>query len=574
MSSKVKTVQNVIDAVNTSALIDRDLTVWRPILAKECQVYVCGEQYIGKRFDAINYKFCEKMEAEEIVLDNLYALLRFKYFPKTSEEIDEKIKKIVNSFTANLKTTLRRISFDTNADCDIMHLLPDYCIAFRNGVYDFKNNNWFIKYDITEIEKISNKIYMYRNDYAILWYMDYNFDPWPINIAEISLSDFIAIMREVTIGASRNLCFELMYNISHTADDVFSPDMFLHLCEVLGYTVLQSFSQHFVMLIGSGQNGKNSLFDGCFTHRVVPIPAANDLDAIENDRFITGSLENKFHNIFLETSAKVYTESKMIKALTGSMYQTIESKGISKYSGVINCKYLFAGNDQDKIKFADNTLGFRRRINMFEIYYQWDAQKRFLKRGDYYDTSFSDDLQELKENLANTSAYIYFAMYGIMQATKQFTSNFAFTMNAWNYKYTDIDMDIKEKIESINAHKIVIYLRSLENNRCTEDIKNAFYSAEEERLYAAQEINALGYKTPESLIKFFEDEDDFTAFFAENDIYFSIRSIQTIINDITPPKTFTMLLKKIYMIPMFKTFGANKSYAKCRFVNQRLQIIK
>ena len=58
------------------------------------------------------------------------------------------------------------------------------------------------------------------------------------------------------------------------------------------------------MLIGSGQNGKNSLFDGCFSNRVIPRPAANDLDAIEGDRFITGALENKAHNIFLETSAK------------------------------------------------------------------------------------------------------------------------------------------------------------------------------------------------------------------------------------------------------------------------------
>ena len=152
------------------------------------------------------------------------------------------------------------------------------------------------------------------------------------------------------------------------------------------------------MLIGAGQNGKNSLFDGCFTNRVVPIPASNDLESIENDRFITGALENKAHNIFLEstTVAKTYAESKVIKALTGSMYQTVESKGIQKYSGIINCKYIFAANDQDKLKFGDTTVGFRRRINMFEIFYQWDKEKRFLSRGDYYDTTFSDSLSELK----------------------------------------------------------------------------------------------------------------------------------------------------------------------------------
>ena len=139
-----------------------------------------------------------------------------------------------------------------------------------------------------------------------------------------------------------------------------------------------SFSQNFVLFVGSGQNGKNSLYDGCFTGRVVPRPAANDLDSIENDRFITGSLENKAHNIFLESSAKTYTESKMLKAITGSMYQTIEQKGVDKYSGLINCKYIFAANDQEKIKFTDSTPGFKRRINVFEVWYISDSSEKNL----------------------------------------------------------------------------------------------------------------------------------------------------------------------------------------------------
>ena len=38
--------------------------------------------------------------------------------------------------------------------------------------------------------------------------------------------------------------------------DRFDKNRFKHACEILGYTILQTFSQNFVLLIGSGQNGK------------------------------------------------------------------------------------------------------------------------------------------------------------------------------------------------------------------------------------------------------------------------------------------------------------------------------
>ena len=570
---KPETVKDIIDAVDTTALIARPLSDWRPILSQECQVYVFGENYIAKRFDTINYKFCEKIEAKEILVDNLYALLRYKYFPKTSEEIDDRINKIVTSFTANLKTTLRKISFDTHSDADIVKMIPDSCIAFRNGVFDFAKNDWLFKYDIIKLERISNTIYLYDPSYVIMWYLDYDFESLGIDILHTPLNDFIDIMKDFTKApGTRNYCFELMYNISHDNSDKFSYERFVHLCEILGYTTLQSFSQFFVLLIGSGQNGKNSLFDGCFTNRVIPRSASNDLDSIENDRFITGALENRCHNIFLETSAKTYTESKMLKALTGSMYQTIEQKGISKYSGVINCKYLFAGNDQDKIKFSDNTTGFRRRINMFEIFYQWDSAKKFLKRGDYFDTTFSDSLAELKDDPLNTTAYVYFSMYGIMNATKNFTKNFQFTYNDWNSKYTDADLDVKEKIDAIDNVKILEYVNT--NDKTHDDGKTMFFDVLKKRLYMSDGMSDLGVKSYDEMLEFFKDPALFMSYFAEHDVYMSVRSIQAIIKDLSPSTGFTQMLKKLYMLSSLEYIGANKAYVKVTFVKNRLRIIK
>ena len=555
--------------VDVSALMQVPLSNWRPILSRECQVYVCGEGYLAKRFDQINYVFCDKDVAKEILIDNLYALLRYKYFTLMTEDVDNRIKKIVDNFTANLKTTLKKVSFDQQADCDIVNLIPNYCIAFRNGVYDFKNDTWLFKYDIVSLDYLKNKIYLYDDKYVIMWYMNYDFEPLGISIEDTSINDFIEIMKELT-KTRRNFAFELIYNMSHNEEDKYEFSRFKHLCEILGYSVLQDFCQAFVLMIGSGQNGKNSLFDGCFTNKVVPTPAANDMDSIENDRFITGSLQNKAHNIFLETSAKTYTESKMIKALTGSMYQTIENKGQNKYSGIINCKYIFAGNDQDKIKFSDNTTGFRRRINMFEIYYRWDSAKRFLKKGDYYDTTFSDTLTEIKEDSLNTTVFLYFAMYGIMFATNNFKTNFKFSSNDWNENYSDMDLDLKDKINELDINTILKYIKT--GPRAYQECEELFYDTKKVKLFKSNTLKSLGYEGYTGLIDMLISEEVRSAFFADNDVYISIRILQNIIHDMRPATTFTQDFKKVFNIKKFEMLSANKPYIKVSFVKNKIKI--
>lgn len=562
--------EELIKKVDTAALLSRSFSEWKKVLAKDCQVYNCEEGFLAKRFDQINYKFCSEIDAKAILIDNLYALLKFKYFPIINDEIDERITKIVNSFTSNLKTTLITVSFQNNAAVKQVKYLPDYCIAFRNGVYNFKDDKWFFKYEIINLELIGSKMYLYDPSYIINWYMNYDFEDFGLNISKLSLEEFVNAMKEIT-QINKNYCFELMYNIAHDQEHDFSMNKFKHLCEVMGYSLLQSFSQHFVLLIGSGQNGKNSLFDGCFTHNLIPKPAANDLETIENDRFVTGSLENRYHNLFLETNANTIYKSKMIKALTGSMYQTIESKGVSKYSGILNCKYIFAGNDKDKIKFSDNTTGFRRRVNVFEIFYHWDSAKRFLKRGDYYDTSFSDDLRELKSDTTNPSAYIYFGMYGIKSATNNFTQNFKFTYNDWNESYEDIDIELKDSIREISLS----YFAKMIKEKYLSDVKTQIYDDEKKPLKNSKTFASIGCDTCEDFINILNTNPELTsAYFAEHDLYISLRLIQNLSLNTSLPTTFTQNFKKAFKVTDLPYLYGNKPYAKINFKGNKMYIIK
>lgn len=569
-------LNKIKDKIDTKVLLSRPLPEWCKILCEECQVYVCEGNYIAKRVDEINYKFCSKEEAEVILEDNLYTLLKYKYFQERTEQIDERIQAITKSMLINLKSNLIRVTFDKNCPNRLISYLPDYCCAFRNGVYDFKNNKWFFKYEITELPTLSNHIYSYNENYVIMWYFNLDFQELGVNINEIELSEFVDMWKELT-KTNKNYCFELMYNMAHDMANVFDIKRFEHLCEICGYLSLQSFSQHMVLLIGSGQNGKNSLFDGCFTNRLRPAPSALDLESIEEDKFATGTLENTCHNIFLETAPKSFVKSNMIKALTGSMNQSINHKGVSVYSGIINCKYIFAGNDRDNIKFKDNTVGFRRRVNLFEIYYQWDPAKKFLKRGDYYDTSFSDDLHEIKDDLINTLTFVYFAMFGIKKATNNFTQNFKFTYNEWNITFEDVDLDFKETISNIGLVDILRYMYTHPKEVVLKDFnKKSFQNRHDlfEKVKTENFKDFVAYSI-KTLIK--EDADieewaEVNDMFTNNSAYLSLRCLQSLINYMDSNSSFTKKIKQVFHINTLERLNDNLPFVKIIITNGKIII--
>ena len=209
---------------------------------------------------------------------------------------------------------------------------------------------------------------------------------------------------------------------------------------------------------------------------------------------------------------------------------------------------------------------------MFEIWYRWDNEKRFLKKGDYYDTTFSDDLHELKEDTLNTTAFIYFAMLGIKKGTDNFTRSFKFSNNDWDEKYSDLDFDMKEKIDAMTIDKIVRYIKS--SDKTIEEGKIMFFDcAEKTRLYSSKSMKSYGVESFEKMLRLFENTEEFISYFSDNDCYIALRSLQNIIHDTGTAINFSNSLKKLYKVREFQKLYNNKGYVKIGFNGKRMKIL-
>ena len=92
-----KTIGDIALSVDQQVLISRPLADWLPILAEDCQVYqIDNGGFLAKRFSQINFNFCDIKTATDILIDNLHALLRNKYFVVLTDEALDRSIQIVN----------------------------------------------------------------------------------------------------------------------------------------------------------------------------------------------------------------------------------------------------------------------------------------------------------------------------------------------------------------------------------------------------------------------------------------------------------------------------------------------
>ena len=132
--TKVKAVSDIALAVDSAAVMDRPLSEWRPILSEECQVYVFGENYIAKRFDQINYKFCENNILKGEVSPKEYEFLRYKktqLYLALSKKSCSDVSEWISSKTVNqcIKSIRDKVDFaiidtpPTSVSADAMSLI-------------------------------------------------------------------------------------------------------------------------------------------------------------------------------------------------------------------------------------------------------------------------------------------------------------------------------------------------------------------------------------------------------------------------------------------------------------------
>ena len=598
----MENIEKRIDEISGSALrkklIEIPLSEWAVKVADEVSVYRLGEQYIAKSFDEIPYRLCSKDKAKEILDENLDALLTFKYFPKATDEETERIKDIKKYCVNRIASSLIKVKFsEDGSNARLMKPLPSSCIAFNNGVYDFKADDWLFKYETTEIQGDgSKKLICYSPDWRIMWYINRDFTPVSMAVdengrfhaeekeekegrvspLELSFEEWINFMKTLD-DTRKSRFFELFWNMSYGADYKFNESKAEHLAEIFGFLVYSSFVQNFVFFVGDGSNGKDSMFDGFFREMIRPIPVANSVSSLEEDKFVIGSLVGASQNISSETETSVLRKSAVLKQVTGSQYQTIEEKGVDKYTGYLNCKFVFSANRKEQLKFGDSSVGFRRRINMYECFYQWDKAKRYLSlmKGTY-DTGYND-LAELREG-DSLWEFIYTCMLGIRLATKGFTERFSFTENDFNAsEYAEEDETFKSTIENLSVSQFRTHVKmdlgDLDYMFVTEDGNSlyrdkgskshfAFMDYYPKKSYKEALIDSLTYNnnaTEEN------GQQPIGQYFLDNNVYVSIWSLLEICDYNGTKTKFTQDLKKSYPNCRIRRFGANRPYVLCAF---------
>ena len=72
----------------------------------------------------------------------------------------------------------------------------------------------------------------------------------------------------------------------------------------------------------------------------------------------------------------------------------------------------------------------------------------------------------------------------------------------------------------------------------------------------------------------FENPEEYTSYFSENDIYMNIRIIQTLVAPMMSNTSFTQSFKKLYGLNQFEMLSSNIPHVKCTFKNGKLKILR
>lgn len=138
----------------------------------------------------------------------------------------------------------------------------------------------------------------------------------------------------------------------------------LHFCAFLGMAFTQAYDkQEFLMLIGSGSNGKTTLLN--YIKSLFEANDAVDISLTEiadsRNRFAASQLYLSHLALTSETNSNTYIKSTdVLKKLTGNESLKMERKGLDPFVGPAYAGIICAANELPTI--TDRTKGIRRRM--------------------------------------------------------------------------------------------------------------------------------------------------------------------------------------------------------------------
>lgn len=352
--------------------------------------------------------------------------------------------------------------------------LPPWCIAFRDGVYDFKSNKWAYMYDVVSIPETHDKIVVmpegHRHDF-IEWWLDISFRPMfgvGFPLSSMSIPAFIEMMREACkTPEGESFVFELMWNMSHDQKKEFSVDKFRQLAEAMGYLVTPAFIEKFVVVCGAGSNGKNTLFEDMFAgKRLIPGKVSYNMVKLSKMQS-TFSLIGSHHNVSFESPSIQLRDMSMLKEMTGSSLQRVNVYGKTEEVD-FSMKFLFCTNSQEDMKIPDTTDAVVRRIEVVELWWTYDEGLEYMHEGDklWYDTTYSRGMLDEDRCISD---FCTIAMMGCWSATDGFKKKFTFTKNDFSSSWFGQKAAIKKEYERVPYRVLAEKIKSYAN---ASDVRN------------------------------------------------------------------------------------------------------
>jgi putative DNA primase/helicase len=233
----------------------------------------------------------------------------------------QKIKKTIN-YKLGAYATVGRVNetlqaIDRCYDENIVHLpfdTKEHLTGFANGVYNWKTRE-FREYRAT--------------DYLTSC-IPHNYNPEAKN--PLMERYFVSMLGDMT---------EFFY-------------------QWIGYCFYKSYCfQHFLILLGSGNNGKSTLLK--IFSKIIGLCNVSSLPLIElGDRsFLRVNLHGKYANICADIGNDYFTSSASLKELTGNDLITANRKGTTSIEFVNHAKFTFSANSLPT--FKDKSTGMNRR---------------------------------------------------------------------------------------------------------------------------------------------------------------------------------------------------------------------